>query len=104
MSFLETKIRIFWTYPVLCSLFVPMSSYFQNASNPRGSVRYAEQVVRGYLDGKEKSYMVTDAIAEMRICVRDHPAIGVMEHALTVDDEPFRLNLMARALKLLQAK
>lgn len=80
-----------------------MPSYFKKASNPTGALHYAAQIVRGYIDGKEKFYMVADAVYEMRMCVGGNPAIDIIEHALTIEDEGIRLQLMSRALKILEA-
>ncbi|OWV98107.1 hypothetical protein ATY81_27320 [Rhizobium sp. R72] len=64
---------------------------------------YAKQIVRGYIDGKEKFYMVTDAVYELRMCARDNRAIDTIEHALEMEDEGIRLDLMGRALKILES-
>ncbi|MEE9983267.1 hypothetical protein [Agrobacterium pusense] len=47
--------------------------------------------------------MVTDAVYELRMCVRDNPAIDIIEHALEMEDEGIRLDLMGRALKILES-
>jgi exoribonuclease II len=78
-----------------------MSSYFKKASNPHGSLRYAQQMLCGYLEGRERSYMVLDSLYEVEECfgkkLLDGDAIRAALHSENEDEEA-RAKVLAEAI------
>lgn len=79
-------------------------SYFQKASNPRGSVTYATFILREFLEGRERPYMVRDAIHELEVNYKERmkEVIELARQALAQDNEERQLELMKRALHLIE--
>lgn len=79
-------------------------SYFQKANNPRGSVTYATFVFREYLGGRERAYMVTDAVNELEVNYKERMkgVIDLARQALTHKNEDTQLSLMKQALELIE--
>ncbi len=82
-----------------------MSSYFKTASNPHGSLRYAQQMLCGYLEGRERSYMVLDSLREVEECFGKHVLdCDAIRAALENDDEDARAKVLATAIFQIRRK
>lgn len=70
------------------------------------ALRRAQYAFKGWLDGKEKAYLVIDAIQEIEDSFGKDilPAVDLARKALAEENEDLRLDLMAQALKDIEAR